>query len=199
MSKEFDTYLQYSSLKLHFSSEKYDALKYNFKTNASLKSFLKRNDRYYFTKAYRKYGDKTLDFFVSNFVMDNIYIRDMLSDEGEKNYLRYKKYKESYFYTFNKNLHTLFSQTCIYNYTFNDIFISIDGEYPFIIKMWMQDEISLETVVILDKIFNFINKEDNTIADPIMWPAIKLKIKKLSPFIHYDKSKCIKALKDIFI
>jgi hypothetical protein len=50
----FVSYKLYQALKLHFESDTYDALKYNYKTSASPQSFFKRKDKYFFAKVGRK-------------------------------------------------------------------------------------------------------------------------------------------------
>ncbi len=65
----FETYQHYLSLKNHFTNPKYDFFKYGAKTRASMASFNKRRDKYWFEKTSRKYSDKeVVDFLVSNFV-----------------------------------------------------------------------------------------------------------------------------------
>ena len=64
----FETYQAYLGIKNHFSNPKYDYFKYK-KTRATLTSFNKRKDRYFFEKTSRKYNDKEIvNFLVSNFV-----------------------------------------------------------------------------------------------------------------------------------
>jgi hypothetical protein len=65
----FETYQHYLSLKNHFTNPKYDFFKYGAKTRASITSFNKRRDKYFFERTSRKYSDKeVVDFLVSNFV-----------------------------------------------------------------------------------------------------------------------------------
>ena len=62
----FETYQHYLSLKNHFTNPKYDFFKYGAKTRASVTSFNKRKDKYWFEKTSRKYSDKeVVDFLVS--------------------------------------------------------------------------------------------------------------------------------------
>jgi len=51
----YQVYCEYLALKSHFSNRKYDYFKYNKKVRASLQSFYKRKDRYFFEKTSRKY------------------------------------------------------------------------------------------------------------------------------------------------
>ena len=82
---------------------------------------------------------------------------------------------------------------------FDQNFKSEDGQLPLVIKLWMQEEISLETVVILNSIFGFIEKESEKITDTIVWPDTKRKIEKYTPFVKYNKDKCMKLLTNVFV
>ena len=56
-------------MKQHFTKDKYDYHKYCGRSRASLNSFYKRKDRYFFEKMSRAHPDKEIeDFFVANFV-----------------------------------------------------------------------------------------------------------------------------------
>ena len=65
----FDTYKTYLSLKNHFTSKTYDYHKYCGKSRASVQSFYKRKDRFWFEKLARQKDDKEIEnFFIANFV-----------------------------------------------------------------------------------------------------------------------------------
>ena len=66
----FDTYKTYLALKNHFTKDNYDYHKYCGKVRASVDSFYKRKDRFWFERVSRNKTDKeVLNYFVSNFVM----------------------------------------------------------------------------------------------------------------------------------
>jgi hypothetical protein len=67
-----------------------------------------------------------------------------------------------------------------------------------IVKIWMQEEISLETVVILNSILGFVPRESKKISETIIWPDIKRKIEKYTPFVDFNKDSCLKILKKRF-
>ena len=58
----FETYQAYLGIKNHFNNPKYDYFKYK-KTRATLTSFNKRKDKYFFEKSSRKYMTKKLLIF----------------------------------------------------------------------------------------------------------------------------------------
>ena len=56
----FETYQSYLSMKSHFTNRKYDFFRYGGKSRATMSSFNKRKDKYWFEKTSRKYADKNI-------------------------------------------------------------------------------------------------------------------------------------------
>ena len=185
MNDPFESYKLYNALKLHFEGS-YDAVKYNYKTNATPKSFLNRKDKYFFAKLAKKYNGSLKEFYVSQFINEQRYVGDMMDSEAESYYATYKKIKESIHRVFSIDINILSEQKV----EFNNLFESIEGQQPLIIQYWMQEDISLETVVILNSILGFIQREDSKISDTIIWPDNKRKIEKYTPFVSFDVNKC---------
>jgi len=185
MNDPFESYKLYNALKLHFEGS-YDAVKYNYKTNVTPKSFLNRKDKYFFAKLAKKYNGSLKEFYVSQFINEQRYVGDMMDSEAESYYATYKKIKESIHRVFSIDINILSEQKV----EFNNLFESIEGQQPLIIQYWMQEDISLETVVILNSILGFIQREDSKISDTIIWPDNKRKIEKYTPFVSFDINKC---------
>ena len=57
----------YLILKLHFTTD-YDYTRYGGKTSANGNIFLKRKRQKFFARVAKKYDDKALEYYVSNFV-----------------------------------------------------------------------------------------------------------------------------------
>ena len=189
----FETYQAYLGLKNHFSNPKYDYFKYK-KTRATLTSFNKRKDRYFFEKTSRKYGDKEIvEFLVANFVStDNpqsIWIGEIINS-GERTYQEWMKRQQSLTYLFKEQSNELFSESKL-----DDVFNCSKGHPP-VLKMFLGGKISLETLVIYDKIFLFGNTFDKKLLDPV-WESVSLKLKKYSPFINIDVFNYRKILRSI--
>ena len=182
MNDPFEAYKLYNSLKLHFETD-YDAVKYNFKTTVKPTSFFKRKDKFFFAKIAKHHGKHLLDYYVANFKAGVAYAGDMVNESGEKNYTEYKKIKESIHRVFEIDINKLS------DYDFEKLLISEDGQHPLIIKLWMQEEIHLETVVILNSILGFITREDSKIKDTIIWPDQKRLIEKYTPFVKFNPNK----------
>ena len=190
----FDVYVNYLALKSHFSSPKYDYFKYNKKVRASLTSFNKRTDKYFFEKTSRKYNDKEIvDFLVSNFVStDNtqaLWIGEIINS-GERIYREWMKRQQSLTYLFKEQSEELFSETKLEN-----VFDCSKG-HPIVLKKFLSGKISIETLVIFDKIFLFGNSFDEKLLDPV-WEMVSLKIKKYSPFVQINTLNYKKTLREI--
>jgi len=193
MNDPFESYKLYNALKLHFESS-YDAIKYNFKTSVTPNSFYKRKDKYFFAKLAKKYNGELKDFYISQFINTEKYIGDMMDSEADQNYMKYKKIKESIHRVFSVDINRIREE----NVPFDDMFKAVNGQHPLIIKLWMQEEISLETVVILNSIFGFIDRESKNISDTIIWPDTRRLIDKYTPFVSFNTSKCKQMLVNKF-
>ena len=190
----FETYQHYLSLKNHFTNPKYDFFKYGAKTRASVTSFNKRKDKYWFEKTSRKYNDKeVVDFLVSNFTAtdnpQNLWIGEIINS-GERNYAEWMKRQQSLTYLFKEQSNELLSENEL-----ESLFNCTKGHPP-ILKKFLSGNVSLETFVIYDKIFHFSNDFDKKLTDPV-WETVSLKLKKYSPFLNIDMFHYKKILRDI--
>jgi len=179
---------------LHFESDSYDALKYNFKTSVKAQSFFKRKDKYFFAKLAKTYERDLKEFYIANFKNDVKYVGDMLNEGGERYYRDHKKVMESLSYQFENDINKLRDM----NVEFDSLLEAEENNHPLIVRLWMQDEILLETVVILDALTGFVERENKKITDTIIWPDIYRKIMKYKPFVKFNKDKCINLLKKTF-
>ena len=80
---------------------------------------------------------------------------------------------------------------------FDKLFIT-EQTHPLIIKLLMREEVHLETVIILDSMIGFMDRESKKITETIIWPDISRKIKKYSPFVKFDHIKMLNIVKKGF-
>ena len=193
MIDPFESYKLYNALKLHFETN-YDAVKYNFKSNVSPQSFFKRKDKFFFAKLAKTYESELKEFYVANFKNDVKYVGDMLNEGGERYYREHKKVMESLTYRFQNDINKLNDM----DVSFDSLLEAEDNSHPLIVKLWLQEEILLETIVILDSILGFVERENKKITDTIIWPDIYRKIMKYKPFVKFDRDKCLNLLKTTF-
>jgi len=190
----FETYQHYLSLKNHFTNPKYDFFRYGAKTRATVTSFNKRKDKYWFEKTSRKYSDQeVVQFLVSNFISSdnpqNLWIGEIINS-GERNYAEWMKRQQSLTYLFKEQMNTLLSENEL-----ESVFNCSKG-HPIILKKYLAGEVSIENVVICEKIFSFREKFDKKLTDPV-WETVSLKIKKYLPFLNIDVFHYKKILRKI--
>jgi len=192
----FDSYKTYLSLKNHFTKDSYDYFKYCGKSRATLQSFYKRKDRMWFEKVSRQKTDQeVVDFFVANFVSCNdpetLWIGEMIK-EGEDRYQKWQKKIQSLSYLFKEESQSLFEEN-----KFQEVFSCSKGHPP-LLKRFLTGKVSLETLVIYDKIFSYSNNFDKKLKDPV-WETVSRRIKKYNPFLNIDIFRFRKILKEIVL
>ena len=173
-----ETYQSYLALKLHFEG-KYDYFKYGGKTSASAESFEKRKDKFKFVKLSTKLSDpQILDYYLANFIRGKKWIGDF----DKTNWLEHKKVNQSLEYVYQNDIEKLL--TIAENF---DILFKVgEGNHPKLVKAYLGKKVSLETLVILEKILKFRESFDAKISETYIWPKVSLLIKKYEPFLEID-------------
>lgn len=187
----FAAFALWNALRLHFTTT-YDYIKYNGKTNVTKSSFANRKDKYSFYKLSRKYTiDELKDFYISNMLVKNIqWIGDIVNQEGEENYKKWQKRNQSLTYKFEADIIYLFDK-----YLPVDL-IKVTNDYPKLLSELMEDNIAIESVIIMNDMLKFVPMWEQKITDDIIWPEYLNKIKKYTPFVLYQKEKCKQILKE---
>lgn len=175
---EFDACQLYMALKLHFTT-KYDYFKYNGKTKFTVAQFNKRKDKYQFVRLARKYSQADLvEFFCANLIRGKQWIGDFSKD----NWLEHQKIIQSLEYTYKNDLEKLLTN----GEKFDILFECGQGSHPRLLKQYLGKKISLETMVILDKVLSYKKNFDKAISETYIWPDISKRLEKYSPFVKID-------------
>jgi hypothetical protein len=191
--KPWEAYQVYNALKLHFESDTYDALKYNFRTSASQSSFLKRKDRFYFAKLAKKYPDRQtlVDFLVSNFsTRTKVWAGNLIDSEADDTYEEWIRKRDSFSYYFSDQVDYLMNHCQENRLKFDDLFVSRDGDHPLIVRLHSAGTISLETLVVFDELLEFMKR--TSVTETIFWPEFAKTLQKYRPFFRQvvDLKKC---------
>ena len=192
----FDAYKCYLAMKNHFTKDNYDYQKYRGKTRATHQAFYKRKDRFWFEKFARQKTDQEVEeFFVANFTScsdpESLWIGEMIK-EGEGRYQDWQKKVQSLSYVFRQEIDSLFEDKKV-----DDVFDCSKGHPP-ILKSYLGGDISIETMVICDRVFGYVKDFDKRLKDPV-WETVSRKIKKYSPFLNIDIFRYKKILKEVII
>ena len=196
----FEVYKIYLAIKLHFTSknQSYDFHKHNGRTTARLETFTKRRDRYYFHRLSKSYDNKSIvNYFLSNFVSNtNLWVGDIIGKAGDEHYKQWSKKIESLHYYYEKDIDYIIERMTTKDIKFNDLFLSIDGQHPPIIKMFLAKKINFETLIILDDILRFTKKLNKNIEEKVLWPKLFDRMKRYKPFLSYNITKYKISLRD---
>ncbi len=186
----YDLYCTYQAIKLHFTSENYNFFHYDGKTRVSIDAFQKRRDKFLFHRLARKYrDDEMVPFLVANFVhSDDNWTKSLLEDEAEETYRDWKRTTDSMSKIYVEDLQKIATKE-----TFNDLFKVEDGQFPKLLVTFLQKDVTIETMVILNNIFDFIRIWDKKISDDIIYPKVSRKIRKYGAFlaVNVDKYKLL--------
>lgn len=182
----FTAYQIYIGVKLHFESKTYDYFKYNGKSSVTPKSFFARRDKFFFAKLVKKYGVEELPyFFACNFAHSGTkWVGGLTDDQADETYKSYKALMESFTYRFKNDIDRIISTN-----DFKSLFTVEDGQHPKLVKMLLQQQVSLETFIVMNRYIGFMQKFDQEIKDPLIWPDLSRKIKKYAPFITVNNEK----------
>jgi hypothetical protein len=120
-----------------------------------------------------------------------MWIGEMIKD-GEGRYTDWKKKVESLSYVFKEESEILFKDTKV-----DDAFDCSKG-HPIILKKFLGGNISLETLVIYDRILGYGNNFDKKLKDPV-WETVSRRVRKYTPFLNIDVFRYKKILKEVVI
>ena len=190
----YEAYALFQSIKLHFTTNSYNFFRYNGKTNVSKETFASHKAKYSFYKLSRRYDITDLrDFYISNFLVSDIkWIGEITSTDSELVYKNWQKRNQSLTYSFEQDIIGLLVAVD----SPNELLSVEGGQYPLLLKEMTHNTISIETVCILNDIMNFLPMWDKKILDDVVWPSLKRRIEKYTPFLTYDKDKFKKILKE---
>lgn len=183
----FQAYRYYLALKLHFTTDSYDVVKHKGRIKASRDSFMKQEHMY--KRIVKQYADdEVVNFLVSNFVSGDRW-GGVFDAESNNTYLSWKKRMESLAYTFKSDMQRVLTELNLTTFDDTVIFDVQKNQHPYIIRAYMSKTISIESLVILNKLFGFCDKFDKDIEETLVWPDISRLIRKYSPFVKINKEK----------
>src|SRR5258705_6114450 len=157
----FEAFREYQALKAHFTSE-YNYIKYNGKMKSITPVTLDRNKQKYLFEKLAKMKDPQ-GYLIANFLKDRIWIGDMFSSEGEKDYKAWKKRIDSLDYSLMEEVKKFMGERP------DEAMSAHLGHYPKLFRDYIKGDISIELIMALDvltmKLLGHWNK--NMEGDPL--------------------------------
>jgi hypothetical protein len=185
-TQPIQVYRMYLGVKLHFSDKKFNYVKAKGGVKVSPEALTKRKDRYYFEKLSESYSpDQLLGYFVSNFVYGQQDGAVINQEEGFSVYSNWKAKLERLSYHVVNEVQGLVDS----DNSFNSFFVVEDGKHPILLKNHLKGDFSLETMLILDRLTNYLEDWRNFIKDEYVWPEIYNLLIRYSHFIDFGNIK----------
>lgn len=185
----FESYKEYLKVKNHFNIVKYDYFK--TKTNFKLETFENRKDKNFFFKIAKK---PNLPYFLAcNFVRNQkVWIKDLsYSSACDKNYTEFQKKMESLSYYIKEELN---KTSC----SFDELFKCHENDHPILLKHFLADEISIETLCVLLDVASALDYWNKKMEHDVIWNSIHFKVIKYIPFLSYDKDNITQNILDFY-
>jgi len=187
----FDAYVTYLAIKRHFTTKNYDYYKYNGKVKANIDSFAARNDAFFFSKLSKKQDH--INLILANVIDEpKIWVRDIVSDEGEQRYNKWKKKIDSLGYTFSNEM-------AILKDDYKSNFIVSNGQHPYLITLFLQKKLSMETFTILTHSANIFAYWEENMSDKFIAQDIIDTSRKYKPFLNYEVLRFNTLVKNRFL
>lgn len=183
----YDASLLYRGYKLHFTSEKYDVLRFNGKvkgdTIAARQRFLQTKQRHFYSTLARHADPRGL--LVSNFIVNpKAFIVDIVTDSGYNHYTDWVRRNSQLYYNFSQELEHFESVKD---------FKAISGSgIPLLIEKYIEKQISPETVCIIDACTQKLDEWVN-LTHPLLEQTI-LKLRKYRSFVQINRQKIKQSL-----
>jgi hypothetical protein len=196
----YESYKIYRALKFHFNTKDYDFKRYHANTNRSVESWNECNFREIFALYSRKLSiTKLKDLFLSNFIENPKYFPNNYELELDI-YLEWVGRINSIKYNFEKDVKRVKKFLDLNNLSFKDIIISRDGKLPIIILLAFKKGITFESFIILDYIFNILDRCTFLSSDTkLLYDKRLLLLKKYKVFFNIINIKEYKIIvKNVF-
>jgi hypothetical protein len=189
----YQTCKLFMNIRQHFNKEKFDVFtSYGIKYTES--NYEKRPDKCFFEQLAYDYASGDLGYyFMSNLLAGATHPSGM----QDITYREWKSRMHRIDRIFETDCALIHSHMIQQELNFNDFFISTTGGLPIAIQMLNGKLINIETICLIDMLFNgdIIQKMDDNITERFVWDALKLQIVKYTPWIkRYFKADKIKDI-----
>ena len=194
-----EAYKLFHSIKLHFTRKSFDFFKSGGRVRITEQAFLARRDKFAFYRLAKMYDrDTFIDLTLANVLKSSsLYSMKLLEPEAEDVLTQYQKRFQALTYNFKQDLNKILDWAHDNQCTVDRILDPGDS-YPPLLTMVMQENISLETLVIINGVINFLPMWNRRIKDEIIWPEFAFKCERYTPFVlqRIDLESMKKVIKD---
>ena len=177
MIEPFEVYRLYLAIKLHFTTKNYDIVKYRFKVRVKEETFRKHKDMVSIKKLARDYSrDEIINFLVANFVSGEKW-GGLFDVDAARRYEEWQNRKVKREYQFQQDVDRIILEMEKENII--NPFVEKNSKHPLTFRLFFGNIINIETMTILDKIFDFVDTNTND----ILLEDASMCIQKYRPFV----------------
>lgn len=188
----FKAYKYYMAIKLHFTRDNFDVFQNRGNVKGTRDAFNARNDRYVFEKLARKYAvDKDLiQYYVANFAygFDTVIYSQ---SEAEQNLQEWNRRKQSITKIFSDDCNKIVMDAYKNKLKAESILNLTNKGYCSILKLFLGNQISLETIRIIDDMLPVVHNWKTNESMLLLWENEIRRIEKSKGFVKYDKTKVV--------
>jgi hypothetical protein len=182
----------YMAVKLHFTTNKYNVFNNRGHVKGARETFYSRNDRFIFERLSRKFAteQEIIQYYVANFAYGNgsvVYV----DSESDANLVKWNKRKQSVSQVFENDLHFLVLHLEKERMTKEDLFRFNGSNPPVILKLFLGDFVTIETMVILDKFTGYLANWELKIN--LLFEDEWRRIEKCKGFIKFDSERLLQV------
>ena len=190
---EFEAYKQFLGLKLHFTTDNYDVFRYkgvvkNLTEYSYEHSDNKDKKRLFKNLAKEKNSISLIEYYVANFCEG----KEWISYFEDRIWKEWKIRNQSIEYHFINDAEKLLTLEPEFDIIFN----CDKGNHPKLLKAYLSQKISLDTLVVLEKLLHYRKRFDKEINETYVWPTVSRLIERYEPFVKADMGKCKQMLID---
>ena len=188
---EFDAFNVYLAFKLHFTTDRYDITKTRGAVKTKNETFYKRSDQFNFIKLAKEFNDDELPkFLIANHVDGNRWGGAFIYEEALQVYNKWKGRLQSLTKNLENDLEEICSELTYEEVNkFDKCFVVKDEQHPLLLQMYSRGDVTIETMLILDSINNYLSYWDKTLKDDFFWKEERRKLIKYRPFLDFDVDK----------
>ena len=122
---------------------------------------------------------------MSNLVQNpKMWIRELVGVHAEETYAKWKAYQESLTYNLIQDVTKI--EEAHSEGDFSSLFWCEGGQHPFLLNLYTNSIISIETLIAFDILVECFEKWNKDIDDTIIWPDIFLFCQRYRPFLTFD-------------
>jgi hypothetical protein len=168
-------------MKAHFSTGDYDFVTYKGKTRIKRDTFYKRKDRSFFVRLSRKYKteQEIKNYFVANFIKNK---KGYIANFSNENYESWRLKRQNFFDMFEVEMKPLVE-------AFENLFSVENEQHPKLMREFLGGRVSLETVIILDKLVGFNQAWNKELEDDIIWLDLRILMNNYERFLTIDQEQ----------